>query len=307
MPLTSLGRAVKKRNHHNFFRCGFIGDQEVVCCPQSTRTKERKADRECQKIISNKIEPIGLYIIGGELASLGEFPHMVAIGFDRGNGYEFDCGGTVVSPDYIITAAHCIDTVDRIEPSMIRAGVVELGDNTWNEDTDHRIARIYMHPEYTRKEKYHDIALLRIETPLKFSSNLNAACLYTGDEDPTIPLTVTGWGQTSVAKQRRSNMLLKANVTVVPRDRCSENYRDWRKLPRGVTEQQLCAGDPEGLHDTCQGDSGGPLQGETSNDGQYRLVGVTSFGRGCGSPIPGVYTRLRHYLDWIESIVWPDS
>lgn len=56
----------------------------------------------------------------------------------------------------------------------------------------------------------------------------------------------------AIIEERRSNMLLKANVTVVPRDRCSENYRNWRKLPQGVTTQQLCAGDPEGLHDTCQ-------------------------------------------------------
>lgn len=47
-------------------------------------------------------------------------------------------------------------------------------------------------------------------------------------------------------------MLLKANVSVVARERCTEEYSAWRKLPQGVTTQQLCAGDPEGLHDTCQ-------------------------------------------------------
>lgn len=55
-----------------------------------------------------------------------------------------------------------------------------------------------------------------------------------------------------------------------------------------------------------QGDSGGPLQSVTA-DGLNRLVGVTSFGRGCGSPVPGVYTRVSRYLDWIESVVWPNA
>ncbi|KAI5644348.1 trypsin domain-containing protein [Phthorimaea operculella] len=104
--------------------------------------------------------------------------------------------------------------------------------------------------------------------------------------------------------EKRSNMLLKANVTVVGREKCDESYSSWRKLPRGIAAEQLCAGDPDGLRDTCQGDSGGPLQGVTSTDEQYRIVGITSFGRGCGSPVPGVYTRVAHYLDWIEEQVW---
>ncbi|XP_049873334.1 serine protease persephone-like [Pectinophora gossypiella] len=310
-------RSVKNRNYHQFQRCGFSGDQEVVCCPQTsekygstdspTRQSERVADRECKDIIKNSIPPLDLHIIGGELASVGEFPHMVAIGFDRGNGYEFDCGGSLVSRNYVLTAAHCIDTLDRIEPSMVRAGVVELGSNTWNDQTDYRIAEIKLYPSYTRREKYHDLALLRLQRPVKLSSYLNAACLYTSADDPTTPLTVTGWGSTSATTDKRSSSLLKANVSAVSRERCSESYNvaNYRKLPRGISAEQLCAGDPDGLHDTCQGDSGGPLQQLMSTDGQYRLVGITSFGRGCGSPVPGVYTRVSHYLDWIEDTVWP--
>lgn len=54
-----------------------------------------------------------------------------------------------------------------------------------------------------------------------------------------------------------------------------------------------------------QGDSGGPMQYPNDYDGQYRLVGVTSFGRGCGTAMPGVYTRVAYYINWIENIVWP--
>lgn len=71
----------------------------------------------------------------------------------------------------------------------------------------------------------------------------------------------------------------------------------------------ICAGDPRGgwKKDACQGDSGGPLQIITSNTScLFQVIGVTSFGIGCASvDIPGVYTRVSHYLNWIEDIVWP--
>lgn len=185
----------------------------------------------------------------------------------------------------------------------MRVGVIELGSNAWTEGTDYRIAQIITHPNYTRREKYHDLALLRLEKAVAFSSNVNAVCLETSTEDPTVPLTITGWGKISNTRNAKSNILLKANVTAVKAEKCSESYLNWRKLPKGISDSQICAGDPEGIRDTCQGDSGGPLQMWRD---VYRLVGVTSFGRGCGSPVPGVYTRLSRYLDWIESVVWPN-
>ncbi|XP_073956770.1 serine protease persephone-like isoform X2 [Choristoneura fumiferana] len=310
-------RLIGTTRHHTFSRCGFKGDMEVVCCPLSrtvgkfgnterNQAGQRTADVECNKIIASSIPPLDVHIIGGERASLGEFPHMVALGFNRLNGYSFDCGGSLLSNQYVLTAAHCVDTLDGIGPSIARMGVVELGGSTFNAETDVRISEIIKYPGYARKEKYHDLALLKLSKAVTFDNNMHAACLYTSDDDPTIKLTVTGWGTVSTTKDARSNMLLKANVTVVGREKCGQYYGNWRKLPAGIVARQLCAGDPDGLQDACQGDSGGPLQGTTASDGQYRLIGVTSFGRGCGATVPGVYTRIAPYLDWIENIVWPN-
>lgn len=69
---------------------------------------------------------------------------------------------------------------------------------------------------------------------------------------------------------------------------------------------QLCAYDPDAKHDACGGDSGGPLQTRDEN-GLSTVIGVTSFGIACGSSLPGVYTRVAYYLDWLEPIVWPNS
>ncbi|XP_045448099.1 serine protease persephone [Melitaea cinxia] len=317
--------SIMKHGHHPFSRCGFSQTVEIVCCPKrrfvtpkptvkpnptptSAKFGERSsriADKECENIIKASLPPLNLHIIGGENASIGEFPHMVALGYERTDGYDFLCGGTLISQTYVITAAHCIDTLDQVKPSIARMGTIEIGDRQWNKDTDKRIVDIQTHPDYKRRTKYHDLALLRLESPIELSMALGPLCLYTKTDDPKIPLTVTGWGKTSTTRDIKSSVLLKANVTVVTRDKCDESYTNWRKLPEGISERQICAGDPEGLRDTCQGDSGGPLQGLTERDGFYRLVGITSFGRGCGSPVPGVYTRVAHYLDWVESVVWP--
>ncbi|CAH0398414.1 unnamed protein product [Chilo suppressalis] len=306
--------ALRKHNYHTFQRCGFNGNYEVVCCPRTTekfgssnkgKLTNRKAEIECQKYLNSSLEPLNLHILEGEAANLGEFPHMVALGFDRGNGYQFDCGGALISTLYVLTAAHCIINLERVEPTIVRAGVVQLGGNTFDDDTDYRIAQSIIHPEYSRSLKYNDIALLRLQKPVSVSSTLNPACLYTKDSDPETPLTVTGWGKTSNTQNLKSNILLKATISAVNRERCGPHYSAWRKLPRGIVPEQICAVDPDGHSDACQGDSGGPLQVSENGDSYYRVVGVTSFGSGCGTSTPGVYTRVARYLNWIEGIVWP--
>lgn len=88
-------------------------------------------------------------------------------------------------------------------------------------------------------------------------------------------------------------------------------YNEERDLPAirdGISENQYCAYDPNGKKDSCEGDSGGPLQMIDTNSNVARVVGVISFGVGaCGAAIPSVYTRVASYLDWIESIVWPND
>lgn len=95
---------------------------------------------------------------------------------------------------------------------------------------------------------------------------------------------------------------------------CNEtllNYNieaDLPSLRNGVSESQYCAYDPQGKNDSCQGDSGGPLQYiPTNNTLIPTVVGIVSFGISCGTVLPSVYTRVAYYLDWIESIVWPNE
>lgn len=101
----------------------------------------------------------------------------------------------------------------------------------------------------------------------------------------------------------------------MPLHKCNSTILDWNKnevhplsaFINGISESQYCAYDPEEERDSCQGDSGGPLQYyPDSNSSIATVVGIVSFGVTCGTKLPSVYTRVAYYIDWIESIVWPD-
>lgn len=106
----------------------------------------------------------------------------------------------------------------------------------------------------------------------------------------------------------RPSVLLKTNLTSMPLSICNSTLfgNNHPSLRNGIRESQCCAYDPEGRNDACQGDSGGPLQ-IFSSPAIGTIVGVVSFGISCGTTLPGVYTRVAYYIDWIERIVWPNS
>lgn len=110
----------------------------------------------------------------------------------------------------------------------------------------------------------------------------------------------------------RPAILLKTNVTSMPLSACNATLSEYNQqvdhpsLRSGISDSQFCAYDPKASNDACQGDSGGPLQ-TFSSPAIGTVVGVVSFGISCGTSLPSVYTRVAHFLSWIESIVWPIS
>lgn len=93
----------------------------------------------------------------------------------------------------------------------------------------------------------------------------------------------------------------------VNRTECDKMYKGVRKLPNGIDQKMICSRDSNVTRraDACQGDSGGPLIVRKKN--AQSLIGITSFGSACGSVVPGVYTAVFPYLDWIEMQVWGEE
>ncbi|KAG5882201.1 hypothetical protein JTB14_021852 [Gonioctena quinquepunctata] len=253
------------------------------------KTKSVEACDAYSEVLTKKRSIVEFNIIGGRSTAEREFPHMAVLGYRREGKYSWDCGASLISSRFLLTAAHCYS--QNVLPSKARLGMSKLDDNFANE---FEIKNATVHHLYNISTKHHDIALVELAEVIIFSDRMQPACLYTNDDDPQ-GLTVSGWGLT---KEGRTNNLQAARVDPAPLSYCNAIYT---KKNLGVSPTQICAGGE--TQDACIGDSGGPLQirGES---GMYSVVGVISFGIGCGGRAPGVYTRVSKYLDWIEGIVW---
>ena len=225
-------------------------------------------------------------IVGGVEATPGEFPW--AIYLITG---PYACGASLITPDWVLTAAHCIDGQS---PSNMSA---TIGRHDLNTSTGHtiNIAQAIMHPNYNSSTFNNDIALLKLATPI---NDVTTIGLVTDDmtvDDAGNTMTVAGWGATSW-QGPSSDVLLKVSMPIVTQAACSAAYGN------GITSNMICAGVPEGGIDSCQGDSGGPMMVRNAADTAWLQAGVVSFGEECATAgYYGVYARVSQYTAWINS------
>ena len=198
--------------------------------------------------------------------------------------------------------------------NRIRLGEWDLqSENDCNENKycnppvkDVSVEKIIVHESYRPDsiEQFHDIALIRLAEYVDYNEVLKPICLPSAEKFKTLNLDgkklyVVGWGRTET--ERQSRYKLYVGVNAVPQQTCVQIYgRDGV----AVKPTQICAGGVKG-EDSCQGDSGGPLM--RNENPYYYLIGLVSYGpQACGTEnIPGVYTRVSSYIDWIVSKMEP--
>lgn len=146
-----------------------------------------------------------------------------------------------------------------------------------------------------------DIALLRLETPARFSEYIIPVCLPGREMAERVlhlngTLTVvTGWGKDDLDSKHFSSALNVIKVPLVDHNSCT------RQMIHNISDNFLCAGILGQKMDACEGDSGGPMV--TLYRDTWFLVGLVSWGEGCGKEDKlGVYTKVSNYNDWINRV-----
>ncbi|XP_047488843.1 transmembrane protease serine 2-like [Penaeus chinensis] len=230
-------------------------------------------------------------IVGGVETEVNEYPWMVSL-VNGNENYHF-CGGSIISSQWVVTAAHCA-------AGMSTSDYVLVGDHNLYSSSEAnsqrmQIAEIVSHPSYDSNTVDNDIALIRLTTEIQFPSDNKIApvCLPTaGEMYDNVDATITGWGAQQEGGST-SGTLFEVTVPTMTNTECNNKHGG------SITDNMICAGIPEGGKDSCQGDSGGPLVVEEY--GKWKLVGVVSWGYGCARPDrPGVYARVTQYLRWIS-------
>ncbi|XP_065433691.1 transmembrane protease serine 3 [Chrysemys picta bellii] len=236
-------------------------------------------------------------IVGGNASSPWQWPWQVSLQFQ---GFHL-CGGSIITPWWIVTAAHCVYDLYLPSSWSVQVGFVTQQDTSVN---PYSVEKIIYHRNYKPKTMGNDIALMKLAAPLALNGLIEPICLPNfGEHFPEGKMCwISGWGATAEGGDTSETMNF-AGVPLISNKVC--NHRD---VYGGIiTSSMLCAGFLKGGVDTCQGDSGGPLACKDMNT--WKLVGTTSFGMGCAEVNkPGVYSRTTSFLDWIhEQMEWITS
>uniref|UniRef100_A0A8C5Z5L4 trypsin n=1 Tax=Marmota marmota marmota TaxID=9994 RepID=A0A8C5Z5L4_MARMA len=228
-------------------------------------------------------------IVGGYTCAKNSLPYQVSLNV----GYHL-CGGSLISDQWVLTAAHCYKSRLQVRLGEHDIDVLE-GDEQFIQ-----AAKIIRHPNFNKDTLNNDIMLIKLTSPATISARVSTVSLPTSCPSTGTPCLVSGWGNPVnncpfsflLSTVKYPSLLQCLDAPVLSDTACHNSY------PGKVTNNMFCLGFLEGGKDSCQGDSGGPVvcNGE--------LQGIVSWGLGCAlKGKPGVYTKVCNYLDWIQETI----
>ncbi|MED6251345.1 hypothetical protein ATANTOWER_028905 [Ataeniobius toweri] len=236
-------------------------------------------------------------IVGGSFTTIESQPWFAAI-YQK----KFLCGGSLISPSWVLTAAHCFLDGDKtsLKTLSVSLGKTEIKDTDPDREQRFTVEKLIIHQKFNLSSYNNDIALLKISNTIGRSAfktaSVRTVCLPPLNTHLPVGFTcsIAGFGKEAYESDSYSNQLKQANVNLLSSTDCKreESYKSL------FSDNMICAASPDWSTDACKGDSGGPLVCKVS--GRMFLFGVVSWGDGCASENkPGVYTKVTNYNNWI--------
>jgi len=235
-------------------------------------------------------------IVGGKVAIPYSWPWQVFLG---------GCGGTLVSNEWVLTAAHC---APGMKGSSIKLGVYNKTSNAEPGETIIKVSEVHVHPKYSSTLGNYDAALLKLATPVTFTDHISPICIPTTQDEDLPPadsnVFIIGWGNTKAPSSVSSIPLKQALVPLVAQEQCIKRLKiNALRFPFDE-KTEICVGFDKGGTGACHGDSGGPALVQNA-DGTWKQIGITSWVRDgiCASPNYSVYAKVAAFVDFIKEYV----
>uniref|UniRef100_A0A8C9P716 trypsin n=1 Tax=Spermophilus dauricus TaxID=99837 RepID=A0A8C9P716_SPEDA len=220
-------------------------------------------------------------IVGGYTCEKNSLPYQVSLNIGFHN-----CGGSLISDQWVLSAAHCYRPNIQVRLGEHNINVIE-GDEQFID-----AAKIILHPNYSKDTADNDIMLLKLKSPATINSRVSTISLPRSCPTVGTECLMSGWGNTLSSGVKYPDLLQCLDTPVLSDPACHKAY------PGMITDNMFCLGFLEGGKDSCQCDSGGPV----ACNGE--LQGIVSWGAGCAlKGKPGVYTKVCKYLDWIQETI----
>jgi secreted trypsin-like serine protease len=229
------------------------------------------------------------HIVGGSEARKHQYPWQVGLFID---GLYF-CGGSIISDEYILTAAHCADGFSFWD---VVIGAHEVKNPAEEGHLEFTTRKAFVHPQWDSFNLANDIAILKVDK-ITFNKYVSPICLpaqsEVGETFVGDVMTVSGWGRESDSSSGIARFLNHVDVPVITNKECNDIY--------GIVGAGVVCVSTEGGKGTCNGDSGGPLVMKQAQGTAYNQYGVVSFGAslGCEAELPAGFSRVTEYLKFI--------